>query len=106
MRPPDAPEPEDEPDAGTAGADDDDTDEPEPAPSLPARPVDPWKARVLQPVFTLVDEAGQPVTRGAKADTVVEVRVDGEFRMKVWCGTCEPVGEGWIQSALLERASD
>ena len=76
-------------------------DVPEDPPEKPA--MKPYVGRILTSPATLVDDYGRPVLIIDKAQTQVEVRAEETIRKKVYCGTCVPAGEGWIQANLVER---
>lgn len=65
--------------------------------------IQPYAARIITAPATLVDDFGRPVGVIEKAETDVEVRAEEEIRKKVYCGSCNPAVEGWIQKSLVER---
>lgn len=73
----------------------------EPEEEKPA--MQPYAGRVITSPATLVDDLGRPVLVIEKAPTQVEVRAEEDIRKKVYCGSCKPVGEGWIQASLVEK---
>lgn len=75
-----------------------------PAPPPLERLARPWTARVVQAPATLVDDGGQTLVVIPDEDVVVEVRAEQPHRLLVWCATCKPPSEGWIQVPLVARA--
>ena len=66
-------------------------------------PIQPWKARTLSAPATLVDDFGKPVAILDRPQVELEVRAEDAIRRKVFCGSCVPATEGWIQASLLEK---
>lgn len=64
-----------------------------------------YAARTLQAPVTLVDDYGKPLVVISTAGIVLEVRGEDDVRTRVWCGSCTPAVEGWIQAHLLERTN-
>ncbi|MFN7143929.1 MAG: hypothetical protein ACK4YP_09150 [Myxococcota bacterium] len=62
-----------------------------------------WRARTVQAPVTLVDDWGKPLAVLGTKGWELEVRGEEPIRTRVWCGTCTPAVEGWIQAHLLER---
>jgi hypothetical protein len=96
-----APEPEvDAPaaEADVPGAEGDDEEVVTPAP-FPA-----YKAVTVQGPVTIVDDYGKPIAILDKPQWELEVRGEEDIRTRVFCGTCNPQVEGWLQAHLLERA--
>lgn len=75
--------------------------QPDAAPEAPA--IQPYRARILSAPATLVDDSGRPVAVLDRPLVEVEVRAEDSIRRKVWCGSCSPSTEGWIQAALVEK---
>lgn len=93
---------------GAEGALADDADEVAPEPVLNADPdgLDPYAVVTVTSPVTLVDDGGKPVGFVNKVGTTVEVRVeDGDVRRKVWCATCAPPTEGWVQTQDIALAT-
>ena len=63
----------------------------------------PYRARILSAPATLVDDNGRPVAVLDRPLIEVEVRAEDSIRRKVWCASCSPSTEGWIQAALVEK---
>lgn len=106
--------PDDAPPAEGADADDaeapeapedDGDDAPEAPPEPPVVPLArPWAARLLQVPATLVDDAGTTLVVIGARDTPLEVRAEQPHRVKVWCASCSPPTEGWIQAQIVAPA--
>ncbi len=74
--------------------------EPDAPPPFPA-----YAARTLQAPVTLVDDYGKPLAVLNVAGAILEVRGEEDVRTLVWCGSCTPAVEGWIQAHLVERTN-
>ena len=46
---------------------------------------------------TIVDDYGKPLAIVTRAGTAVEVRGEESVRRKVYCASCSPAVEGWVQ---------
>ncbi len=92
---PDGAAPEGQPEDGAPDGAAEDT------PDAPA--IQPYRARILSAPATLVDDSGRPVAVLDRPLVEVEVRAEDSIRRKVWCGSCSPSTEGWIQAALVEK---
>lgn len=68
--------------------------EPE-APEAP--PFDPYPGFLTTAPVTIVDDYGKPLAILTRAGTPVEVRGEESVRRKVWCASCSPAVEGWVQ---------
>lgn len=73
----------------------------EEAPEVP--PMEPYRARIITAPASIVDDYGKVVIVLDKPLVEVEVRAEEPIRKKVFCATCKPSGEGWIQAQLVER---
>jgi len=78
-----------------------DGEEDDEAPPFPA-----YAGRTVQAPVTIVDDWGKPLAVIAVPDFPVEVRGEEPVRVRVWCETCKPQAEGWIQAHLVVRAGD
>lgn len=81
-----------------------DEDDPDPAPDEDEPP--PYTAfatRTVQAPVTIVDDWGKPLAVLARSGWELEVRGMEDVRARVWCGTCSPAVEGWLQNQYLER---
>ncbi len=66
-------------------------------------PMEPYRARIITAPASLVDDYGKVVIVLDKPLVEVEVRAEEPIRKKVFCASCKPSGEGWIQAQLVER---
>ncbi len=73
----------------------------EEAPEVP--PMEPYRARIITAPASIVDDYGKVVIVLDKPLVEVEVRAEEPIRKKVFCASCKPSGEGWIQAQLVER---
>ncbi len=60
-----------------------------------------YAARTVQAPVTIVDDWGKPLAVLGRTGWEVEVRGEEEIRTRVWCGSCSPAVEGWIQPHLI-----
>jgi hypothetical protein len=92
--------------AGEAAAGEEAAGEVEVAPEGPEPPEVPfeaWAGVTLTAPLTLVDEAGKPLAVFEAPGVTVQVRGDDGARLKVYCPTCEPPAEGYLQGAAVGR---
>jgi len=79
-------------------------DEPD-DPGDDGHPVDPnfvaYTAYLATSPVTIVDDLGKPLVIVPKLGTAVEVRGEESIRKRVYCATCEPATEGWVQSVTV-----
>lgn len=61
-----------------------------------------YRARNVQAPVTLVDDYGKNLVV-IPTTVELEVRDEDAIRARVWCASCTPAIEGWIQSHLLQR---
>lgn len=62
-----------------------------------------YRARTVSAPVTIVDDWGKPLAVLGRAAWELEVRGEEPIRTRVWCGTCDPPVEGWLQPHLLAR---
>jgi hypothetical protein len=96
------------PDAEEGGAENSEVANPDPPAEgkeeeaeVPA--MEPYRARIITAPASLVDDYGKVVIVLDKPLVEVEVRAEEPIRKKVFCASCKPSGEGWIQAQLVER---
>jgi hypothetical protein len=63
-----------------------------------------YRARTVQAPVTLVDDFGKTLAVLPTPAVELEVRDEDDIRARVWCATCTPAVEGWIQIHLIQRA--
>lgn len=62
-----------------------------------------YRAKTVSAPVTIVDDWGKPLAVLGVAAWELEVRGEEPIRTRVWCATCDPAVEGWLQPHLLAR---
>ncbi len=101
---PDAAEPEVEgtPPEDTPDPEDIPVGDPEDVPSDEGPAFQAYPARTVQAPVTIVDDYGKPLAVLTKTGVALEVRGEEPIRTRVWCSSCAPPAEGWLQPHLLK----
>ncbi|MDP2309031.1 MAG: hypothetical protein Q8P18_23610 [Pseudomonadota bacterium] len=77
---------------------------PEPGQEDPEEPAFPaYPARTLQAPVTVVDDYGKTLAVLGLVGVALEVRDEEEVRTRVFCASCKPPIEGWVQPHLVVR---
>lgn len=91
----------DEPVAVDGVAPDEPPEEPPPPEPPEATPFDEYVAYTTASPVSIVDEQGRPLAIIAKVGTPLEVQTEEEIRTRVYCATCSPPAEGWVQKTVV-----
>lgn len=64
-----------------------------------------YRAHTLVSPVTIVDDWGKTLAVIPTPDWPLEVRGEEPIRKRVWCETCDPQVEGWVQPHLVAADS-
>jgi hypothetical protein len=75
----------------------------EPAPEEPTETFVRYPAHTLVSPVTIVDDWGKTLAVIPTPGWALEVRGEESIRMRVWCETCDPQVEGWVQPHVIAK---